>query len=273
MTETRAYGQVAFITGARGIGRALALRLAASGAAVIVAARTAHEVSDTVSEISQRGGKAIGVDLDVTSESSVESAFAAAETKFGSVSILINNAGAGAAVGPIWEVDPAVWWNDVEVNLRGTFLCCRRAVPRMIESRAGRIVNISTYSAIKASPYHSAYAASKAGVVKFSEGLAESLAPYRIPVFVVSPGNVKTQMMDTLLHSPEGTRWLPHLQALDADQFHPQDAICDLVSVMVSGAADALTGRFIHVDDDIQSLMDQAERIVAGDLYTLRLRK
>jgi NAD(P)-dependent dehydrogenase (short-subunit alcohol dehydrogenase family) len=273
MTETPTQDQVAFITGARGIGRALALRLAASGAAVIVGARTGHEVSNTVSEISLNGGNALGVELDVSSESSVADAFAAAEAKFGPVTILINNAGAGGAVGPIWEVDPAVWWNDVEVNLRGTFLCCRRATPRMIESGVGRIINMSTYSAIKASPFHSAYAASKAGVIRFSEGLAESLAPYRIPVFVVSPGNVKTRMMDALLHSPEGARWLPHLQALDADQFHPQDAICNLVSVLVSGAADALTGRFLHVDDDVQSLMAQTDHIVAEDLYTLRLRK
>jgi NAD(P)-dependent dehydrogenase (short-subunit alcohol dehydrogenase family) len=137
--------QVALVTGGgRGIGQAIAERLAAAGARVAVTARSVAELDETVSAINARGGHARALPADVTDQAAVDSVVNDVEQTLGPISVLVNNAGVLGPVGLIWEVDPEEWWRCIEINLRGAFLYARAVVPRMIERQRGRIVSVAS---------------------------------------------------------------------------------------------------------------------------------
>ena len=135
--------QVAIVTGAgRGLGRAIALALAAAGATVVVVDRV---TGDTAAAIEAAGGRAIAKTVDVTDQCVVEQMVGEVEQQFGAVDLLMNNAGIGAeSLGVLWEADPDWWWQTINVNLRGSFLCARAVLPGMIRRRQGRIINMSS---------------------------------------------------------------------------------------------------------------------------------
>jgi NAD(P)-dependent dehydrogenase (short-subunit alcohol dehydrogenase family) len=148
--------EVSVITGAgRGIGRQIALEHAREGAKVALVARTASQVEDAVKAITAAGGTARGYALDVVDLDAVNNTFAAIEKDLGPVSVLVNNAAAFGAIGPIWDVDPATWWRDVETNVRGTFNCCRAAIASMQRRKRGRIINL-TGGGTRRHPFHTA---------------------------------------------------------------------------------------------------------------------
>jgi NAD(P)-dependent dehydrogenase (short-subunit alcohol dehydrogenase family) len=191
-------GQVAIVTGAsRGIGRATAVRFAAEGAAVVLAARDTAALDVNVQAITQAGGRALAVPTDVADEASVQALFARTAEAFGPVSILVNSAGAVASA-PFERMDAATWDHVVAVNLRGTFLCCREAFRAMIPSGGGVIVNLSSLSGVpgvEKFPGLSAYNSSKYGVAGLSEILAVEGRPHHIRVIAISPGAVDTEML------------------------------------------------------------------------------
>jgi 3-oxoacyl-[acyl-carrier protein] reductase len=141
-------GRVGLVTGAgRGIGRAVALALADAGFRVVLGARTVSQVGDVASEVIRRGGEALAVHLDVTDPQSVDEFVGTAMDRFGRVDVLVNNAGSNnggenGAVGPIGEINPGAWWTDIEVNLRGTFLCTHSVLPPMASGGGGHIINV-----------------------------------------------------------------------------------------------------------------------------------
>jgi NAD(P)-dependent dehydrogenase (short-subunit alcohol dehydrogenase family) len=180
-------GGTALVTGGgRGIGANIARALAGDGWRVVVAARSNDEIEGVASEI---GGRAIR--LDVTDREAVERAVAEA----GDVELLVANAGIGNQDGATWEVEPEDWWRVVEVNLLGVHLCCRAVIPGMLERGRGRIVITGSGAAYLPGASSTAYPASKAAVWRYGETLANELSG-RIPVFVISPGLVKTAMTD-----------------------------------------------------------------------------
>jgi|SRR5579859_938772 len=139
-------GDVALVTGAgRGIGKAIALALAA--ARVILTARTASELDQARAEIESAGGHGLAVTTDVSDLAAVASLVEQAEASFGPISVLVNNAGVLEPVGVLWEVDPYEWWHNLEVNLRGPFLCTRAVLPGMISRGRGRITNLASGAA------------------------------------------------------------------------------------------------------------------------------
>jgi NAD(P)-dependent dehydrogenase (short-subunit alcohol dehydrogenase family) len=262
---------VAVVTGGgRGVGRAVALRLARDGARVAVLARSVDELAETVSLVEDAGGVAHAVSVDVTDAGAVSKAFRAVDRTHGPVELLVNNAGTAAALGPAWEVDPEDWWRDVETSVRGAFLCSRAVLPGMLERGRGRVVNMSSYVAARPSPYLSAYAAAKAAILSFTEALAAETRDAGVTVFAVTPGHVRTAMVRNMLESDEGRRWLP-----DVANSTPVDAdrVADVVAFLASGRGDALTGRFLHALDDVEALAGRADEIVADDLYAVRLRR
>ena len=136
-------GTVAVVTGAgRGIGREIALHQARSGAKVAVLARTAREIDETASLIGEEGGVAISLPLDLVDRRVVEHVLDRVASELGPIDLVVNNHGSFRAFGPIWECDPDVWWQDVEINLRGTFHTCRVVAPAMLAHGKGRIVNL-----------------------------------------------------------------------------------------------------------------------------------
>jgi len=248
-------GQVALVTGGgRGIGAGIARELAEAGAQVAVAARTREQVAAVADEV---GGLAL--ELDVTDHAAVERAVDEAERQLGPLDLLVANAGMGGPEGETWEVDAGEWWQVFEVNVLGVHLCCRAVIPRMLERGRGRIVITGSGAAYLPGASNTAYTASKAAVVRYAETLANALRG-RIPVFVISPGLVKTDM--TRDHFSDDAPWTP-------PELAPQ-----LVRVLASGRADALAGRYLHAEhDDIEELIERADEVHENDLNAIRLRR
>ncbi|MEO7762080.1 MAG: SDR family oxidoreductase [Casimicrobiaceae bacterium] len=257
-------GQVALVTGGgRGIGRAIALALSDAGAAVAVLARSKVEVDETTAQITRRGGRAIGFAADVTDRGAVERAVAETVAEFGPVEILVNNAGSAGQMAPLWEADPDDWWRTIEINLRGPMLCARTVLPGMIQRRSGTIVNIGSYAGIRASTGggFGPYATSKAALVRFTDTLATATGEHGVQVFTISPGLVHTAMTDVI----DGFAQIPE------SEWSPPEAAASLVVRLAKGAGAGLNGKFIHVNDDLDELEREAERIGREGLYTLRL--
>ena len=187
-------GRVAIVTGASsGIGRCAAELLAARGARVAIFARSAEKLAAIASE---RRERMIAVAGDVADLAAVERLFAAAESRFGHCDILINNAGM-IDPAPLADTTLEQWDRMFAVNVRGVFLACRRALPSMMERRAGAIVNVSSISGIvgpEKFPGWVSYCASKAAVISMTEALAVEAKPHGVRVNCVSPGSVDTQM-------------------------------------------------------------------------------
>ena len=164
-------GQVALVTGGgRGLGRAFTLALAAAGAQVAVTARTAAQVAETVQQIEGAGGCALAIPGDVSVPNAVTHVVTTTAQQLGPVDLLVNNAGwhVPGSLGYAWEVDPESWWHTFEINLRGAFLCARAVLSGMIQRHRGRIVNISSGTAVNANPFMDALCASKAALTHWT---------------------------------------------------------------------------------------------------------
>jgi NAD(P)-dependent dehydrogenase (short-subunit alcohol dehydrogenase family) len=271
-------GRVSLVTGAgRGIGRATSVALAEAGSAVVLGARSVDQLEEAAAEIRSRGGRALAARLDVTDQDSVESFVRTALETFGHVDVLVNNAGSNngsddGAVGPLWEINPDAWWGDVEVNLRGTFLCTHTVLPHMIWQGRGHIVNVSSMGpATLAWPFNSAYACSKAAGLRLTDSLAAEVRERGVFVFALSPGRVKTQLMRDAIDTDAGRKYLlPLMAGLPNKEISP-DVPADAVVFLVSGRADALTGRLLRAGWDLEDLAARAGDIAARDGLSLRL--
>jgi NAD(P)-dependent dehydrogenase (short-subunit alcohol dehydrogenase family) len=262
--------QAAIVTGAgRGVGRAIAEALAAAGAAVALVARSEPEVAETAKLIHRAGGYALPLSGDVTDRKRVAEIVEQADRELGRIDLLVNNAGTCRAIGPMYEADPKEWWRDVETSVMGTFVCTHAVIPRMISRRSGRIINISSYAATRPAPYISGYAAGKAAVLHLTNSLAAETRAFGVSVFAITPGTVRTQMTEGLLRAAEERALASNLVS---GKWLPAERAGDLAVLLASGKADRLSGRFIHVLDDLTDLLRRADEIEQNDLYVLRLR-
>jgi len=188
-------GQVAVVTGAgRGIGAAIARKLAVMEASVVLCGRTLKLLEMTAASISALGGQAQAFACDVTDLASVQALAATVQSNFGRIDILINNAGVGSFAAPLHEMTPEAWEKILNTNLRGVFYCVRSFVPMMIKAGTGHIVNISSLAGKNALPNGAVYAASKWGLNGLSYSIAEELRGHGIRVSVVCPGSVDTEL-------------------------------------------------------------------------------
>lgn len=195
MSEKPLSKQIALVTGAgQGIGAAIAHRLAALGATVILAGRTMKSLEETASSIGATGGQAQAEQCDVTDLGSVLMLAASVEQNFKRLDILVNNAGVGFFSSPLHEMTPQTWEKILNTNLRGVFYCIRSFAPLMIQARSGHIVNISSLAGKNALANGAAYAASKWGLNGLSYSVAEELRAHNIRVSVVCPGSVDTNL-------------------------------------------------------------------------------
>jgi NAD(P)-dependent dehydrogenase (short-subunit alcohol dehydrogenase family) len=265
--------QVAVVTGGgRGIGRAIAQALAAAGASVAVLSRSSEELAETVSLIAQAGGHAAPYSADVTDEQEIQTAIRAIEQSLGPIDILVNNAGTPKPIAPFAQTDVKEWWRGLEVNLLGPIICTRHVLPAMISRRRGRIINISSGGAAVAMTHFSSYVCSKTALVRFTECLALENQPHGIAIFAVAPGTVRTAMSEYSLNSPEGQKWLPWFKRLFDEGFTvPPERPATLVLELASGRADALSGRFISVYDDLDQLIANAADVQQRNLHALKV--
>jgi len=243
---TRLSGKVAIVTGAaQGIGRAIAMRLAAEGAAVAIADIKYDVAERTAAEIRAAGGKASAIRLDVTSLESAVAAADAVERDFGPIDILVNNAG-WDKIEPFVASEPATWDKVIAINFRGVLNCCKAIVPRMQARGSGRIVSISSDAARVGSTGESVYAGCKAAIIGFSKTLAREVARNHINVNVVCPGPTDTQLLKDAMAGREGVldamaRTIP-LRRLGK----PED-LAGAVAFLVSPDADYATGQVLSV--------------------------
>src|SRR6202049_3861494 len=189
-------GKVAVITGGgRGIGRAIALKFAGEGAAVVVAARTQSEIEAVAKEIRDAGGRATAVPADVAQEEQCNHLIGAAGSQFGRVDILVNNAGEYGPVKPVEEITPPEWDRVIAVHLRGAYLLTRLVLPGMYARGSGVVLNISSLSAKSAFAWGSPYAAAKAGMLGLTRVAAAEAARKGVRVNAICPGPVTETRM------------------------------------------------------------------------------
>ncbi|MHA6764503.1 SDR family NAD(P)-dependent oxidoreductase [Streptacidiphilus sp. PAMC 29251] len=253
-------GQVALVTGAgRGIGREIALGLAEEGMHLGVIGRNRETLADTLRACVRHGVKCVAVAADVTRFGAVREAVRSIERDLGPVDLLVNNAGqVDRAEVPLWEADPDQWWSVVETNLRGPFHLMRTVLPGMVERRRGRVVNLNCgFFALRPEWRYSAYATSKAALLRLSDNVAGPLRPHGVTVLDLSPGVVATGMTAGMPMFADMVDW---------------GSIPLLVSTVVDagrGRLDPLHGRFLHLGrDDIGGLLEQAGPSVQHDART-----
>ncbi|MBI5189765.1 MAG: SDR family oxidoreductase [Nitrospirae bacterium] len=192
-------GRVAIVTGGgRGLGRAIAVALAAEGARVAVASRTKSELEKTVSMIADRGGRAIAVRADVSDEGDVRNLVRAVGMKFGPADVLVNNAGVEGPVGPLKDVPEEEFDRCLSINMKGMFLMARAVIPGMIRLKRGRIINVTSGLGGIVLPRLGVYSISKAAINHFTRILARELEEYNIQVNGLDPGTVDTSMQERL---------------------------------------------------------------------------
>lgn len=187
-------GQVAVITGAgRGIGAAIARRLAALGAASVLLGRTQSSLDETARAIVDTGGKTEVIPCDVTVLAQIEDAAARVDSTFGRLDVLVNNAGIGGFSGPLHNLPPEQWDRILNTNLRGVYYAIRCFAPLMIRAHSGHILNISSLAGKNPLPNGAAYAASKWGLNGLTYSVAEELRQHKVRVSVICPGSVHTE--------------------------------------------------------------------------------
>lgn len=188
----------ALITGAgKGIGKAIALALAKEGVNVILVARTQDEIDSVAAKVRSLRVKALAITADVADINSVNAAVAKALAEFGTIDILINNAGI-AAFGKFLELEPTDWERIIQVNLMGTYYVTRAVLPNMIERQTGDIINISSTAGLSGNALTSAYSASKFAVLGLTESLMQEVRKHNIRVTALTPSTVATDMAKEL---------------------------------------------------------------------------
>ena len=267
-------GKVAIVTGAgRGIGKAIALAFAGEGADVVVVSRTITKVMETARKLQALGYRALAMKVDVSDREEVENMVSSVIQQFSKVDILVNNAGIQGPIGLITESNPDQWLKTVTINLGGTFLCSRAVLPIMMKHRQGKIINLSGGGATSPRPYFTAYAASKAAVVRFTETLAEEVKEFNIQVNAIAPGAVNTRMLEEVIAAGEiaGVKALAEAKRQLETGGTPPEKAAALAIFLASEESNGLTGRLISaVWDDWGGMARQVKTIISTDLYTLR---
>jgi NAD(P)-dependent dehydrogenase (short-subunit alcohol dehydrogenase family) len=240
-------GKVAIVTGAgRGMGRATALRFGREGAHVVVAEVNAAHGDEVAAEIRDAGGTAIAVQGDVAKTVDVKKLFAGAVKEFGTVDIVVNNAGIAVAR-PILDYTEEDWDRQMNVNVKGVFFCCQEAARVMIPKREGKIVNFASTSAfVSSSKPEVAYDASKGAVRQMTVSIAAELAPHGINVNAVAPGTTATEMTKTTLATDEGMAW--QLARIPMGRVGQPDDIASVVLFLCSPEASYITGHTLVAD-------------------------
>lgn len=251
----RVAGKVALVTGAAaGIGRAIALRLAEEGAALVVVDIDADGLAETERMIEAADGSApappLAIIADVTDEAAVKTLFAAALARHGRIDILVNDVGGGTS-GRIWEATVEDWDHVIRLNLRSAFLCTREAAAHMGERRSGRIVNLSS-GAREGTPWaayytgNSAYSAAKAGIHGFTRGVALELAEYGVTVNAVAPGPIETERTGPGFRKIEHLEYGP-IRATPLRRIGMPDDVANAVLYLASDEANYITGTTLPV--------------------------
>jgi len=271
-------GRAAVITGAnRGLGKAIAEAFVDAGASVLLTAREEPLLYQVQDQLRQRAGEGQQVHAmrgDVSDAASCDAVARQAISSFGKVTILVNNAGIYGPMGNIESVDFAEWVKAVQINLFGVVLMCRALIPHFRANGYGKIVNLSGGGATAPLPRISAYAASKAAVVRLTETFAEELKEAKVDVNAIAPGALNTRLMDEVLAAgPDkvGADFFNRTLKQRDEGGAPMEKGSALTVFLGSSASDGITGRLLSaVWDKWAELPSHLEELQKSDIYTLR---
>jgi 3-oxoacyl-[acyl-carrier protein] reductase len=268
----------AIITGGTlGLGLVIVREFLKEGANVLFCARDRDAVSSLQGKLTQllrTGQKLVGLSCDVSSPSEVEKMFAQFVNEFGVPHVLVNNAGVYGPKGPSEDVNWQDWMRAVEINLYGTLLPCRAAIPLMKKNGRGKIINLSGGGATNPLPRLSAYAAAKAAVVRLTETLAEELREFGIEINTIAPGALNTRLLEEVLEAgPETVGETFYKKSLQQAKEGgvPLEKGARLCVFLASKASNGITGKLISAQwDPWENLQLHLGEIVNSDIYTLR---
>lgn len=271
-------GRAAIITGAnQGLGRVIAQHFVREGADVLLTARNEgllDQARRELQSIAIPGQKVLAMRQDVADRKSCDAVIAKASSDLPNLSILVNNAGVYGPMGPIEEIDWEQWIEAIQINLMGTVYMCRAIIPHLKSHRYGKIINLSGGGATSPLPRISAYAASKAAVVRMTETLAEELREWNIDVNSIAPGALNTRLLDEVLAAgPQkvGRSFYQRSLKQRDEGGAPLERGAALATLLASSASDGITGRLISaVWDDWQKLPEMREQLAKSDVFTLR---
>ena len=241
----RLQDKVAVVTGAsRGIGRAIAERLAAEGARVVVNYRSsAEQAAEVVAAIEAQGGEAIACQADVSDLAQAQALMQMASDRWGAVDILVNNAGTTRDK-LLMMMKESDWDLVIDTNLKSVFNCCKAVARGMVRRRSGRIINITSVAGLAGNPGQTNYAASKAGIVGFTKSLAKELGARHITVNAVAPGYVPTALTDVL---PDALKQAA-IDHTPLGRFGKPEEIAAAVAFFAADEAAFITGQVLSVD-------------------------
>ncbi|MCX6065722.1 MAG: SDR family NAD(P)-dependent oxidoreductase [Chloroflexi bacterium] len=271
-------GRAALITGAnQGLGQAIARAFVQAGADVMLCARDEGKLAGVVSEfrsLCNPGQRVEALRADVSKREDVEQLVSATLAYFPKIQILVNNAGVYGPKGPIDEVDWDEWVQAIEINLLGSILVARALLAHFRAQHYGKIIQLSGGGATAPLPFISAYAASKAGIVRFMETLAVEVKTEGIDVNTIAPGALNTRLLDEVLQAgPEKVGQVFYDRALKqkVEGGAPLERGAELAVYLASPASDGLTGKLISaVWDPWEQFADHADDLNNTDIYTLR---
>lgn len=238
-------GKVSLITGStRGIGRAIAEKLAASGSTVIITGTSREKAQAVAEEISEKYSvEAFGVEMNLLSEESIKEAFNEINQRVEGIDILVNNAGITRDK-LFLRMNLQDWEEVIRVNLTGVFLVTQSAIKKMLKQRWGRIVNVSSVVGFTGNVGQTNYATTKAGLIGFTKSLAKELAPRNILVNAVAPGFIETDMTAVLSEELKEQ----YKSQIPLGRFGSPEEVANVVLFLVSDLASYITGEVIHVN-------------------------
>ena len=259
------------ITGAgRGIGKRLALGFAQAGAHVGLLARTQSELDLAKLEIEHAGGSALRIRADVRDLEQMNAAVDRMRSVFGGVDVLIAAAALQGPIGPLVDTKLKAWAETIEVNLIGMANSCRAVLPEMIERRSGKIIALAARGAADSRPNFTAYAASKAGMVRLVECLADEVRDHNVQVNCISPGGSYSHMTDEILHAGEaraGAKEIGEAEKVRITGGVSPEKQLQLAIFLASARSNHVSGKMIHVNDDWKRFEKDNMK---PELYTLR---
>lgn len=277
MTKTLE-GRGALITGAnQGLGLAIARAYVNAGASVVLCARDAamlERARDEVAAVAVSGQRVVAHAGDVSNQSDVERLIGRACAELPNLQILVNNAGIYGPIGPTEAVDWDDWVRAIEINLFGSVLMCRAVVPHFKQRRYGKIIQLSGGGATNPLPRLTAYAASKAAIVRFAESLALDVREHGIDVNAIAPGPLNTRMMRELLEAgpaAAGDAFFDRMKRIAEEGGAPLETGAALAVFLGSAESDGITGKLLSAMwDPWETLAERRDDLQRTDVYTLR---
>ena len=269
--------RTAIITGAsQGLGVAIAEHFLAEGANVVLCARSADELEAQRQRLAAIHGaqRVLAMPADISVRGEIDALFEAAQSRYGRLDILVCNAGVHGPMGPIDAVDWDAWVQAIAINLTGTVYCARKAVAAFKPHRYGKILMLSGGGATSPLPGISAYAASKAAIVRFAETLALEVREWNIDVHAIAPGAMVTRLTDEMIDAGParvGAALHARMVKLKQEGGSPLAHAADLCGYLASAESDGLTGRLISAPwDPWPFSLAQRQEIAESDIYALR---